>query len=68
MLDRKNTADRIWDRLFDQIGKVPVDLGAIGSAMHMCNMCDKNLIDFERTESEIKRSMMGLSDIDGHGE
>lgn len=47
LLDKKQSSDRMWDRVFDSVIQGNVDLNLIGVAMHMCNVAERRLMEYE---------------------
>lgn len=45
--DKKDHADRMWDRVYQDVLTGKIDLNYIVSAMDLCNRAEKALIGYE---------------------
>lgn len=62
LIDRKNTANRMWDHIFKETLNGNIDIESIGRAMSMCNKSEQALMDHERLEKEVSRSIQDFAD------
>jgi len=45
--EKKASADRMWDRVLAEVESGMRDTDLIGHAMHMCNLADRALMEYE---------------------
>lgn len=46
-MEKKENADRMWDRILTDLERRIIDANLVGVAMHMCNLADRALMEYD---------------------